>query len=333
MVLFKCLKCNKMFNKKSTFIIHTEHKKKPCKIYNDIVALDLQLAEKKALDLRLTEKEALDLQQKHNFLNNIEDLKDIYKKEENIITNKDDNNVNKCDYCYKIFVKKYGLNRHLKLCNIKNDITEILKKENEELKNEQKIKDDLIFQLKIENEKLNNTITNNSTIINNSVINNNNININIVNYREEDFSKLDLKKILTYDNSFIEMVFRDIHCNPELPENQNILLPSLTRYDIYVKLNNEWLKRNKKEILTERYTTIRSHIMDLYDKESNINKNKADNVYFHFLKQIKLVDPSNVIYKPKEEKKIIDGMANVLYNHKDNIKSIDKVSFIIKKNI
>ena len=87
MVLFKCLKCNKMFNKKSTFIIHTEHKKKPCKIYNDIVALDLQLAEKKALDLRLTEKEALDLQQKHNFLNNIEDLKDIYKKEENIITN------------------------------------------------------------------------------------------------------------------------------------------------------------------------------------------------------------------------------------------------------
>ena len=36
-----------------------------------------------------------------------------------------------------------------------------------------------------------------------------------------------------------------------------------------------------------------------------------------------MVDPSNIIYKPKEEKKIIDGMANVLYNHKDNIKSID----------
>ena len=51
--------------------------------------------------------------------------------------------------------------------------------------------------------------------------------------------------------------------------------------------------------------------MDLYDKESNINKNKADNAYFHFLKQIKLVDPSNVIYKPKEEKKIIDGMEKI----------------------
>ena len=38
------------------------------------------------------------------------------------------------------------------------------------------------------------------------------------------------------------MVFRDIHCNRELPEYKNILLPSLSRYEIYVKLNNEWLK-------------------------------------------------------------------------------------------
>ena len=35
------------------------------------------------------------------------------------------------------------------------------------------------------------------------------------------------------------MVFRDIHCNPEIQEKQNILLPSLSRYDIYIKLNNE----------------------------------------------------------------------------------------------
>ena len=70
--------------------------------------------------------------------------------------------------------------------------------------------------------------------------------------------------------------------------------------------------------------------MDLYSKECHINKAKADNTYFHFLKQIKLVDPSNVIYKPQEEKKIIDGIANVLYNHKDNIKSIIKTP-VIKK--
>ena len=183
-------------------------------------------------------------------------------------------------------------------------------------------------------EKLNNSLTNLKPIIN---INNNNINnniqINIVNYGQEDFSKLDIKKILKYDNSFIEMVFRDIHCNRELPEYQNILLPSLSRYEIYVKLNNEWLKRNKKEILKERYLTIRDYIMELYTEESEKNKKKAEEIYYHFLKQIKLVDPTNTIYKPEEEKKIIDGIANVLYNHKNNIKSIDKIPIIINKKI
>ena len=316
------------------------------------MAPDLHLAKKIAPDLLFEKNMAPDLRQEHNFKNNIECLiktKEYRTKEEIKITdtdNKEDdikiinesedicNNI-KCEYCDKFFVKLYGLNRHLKSCNIKKDITEKLKIENEKLKNEQKIKDELIEKLKIENEKLNNNIINKPIIINNTVNNStitNNIHINVVNYKEEDLSKLDLKKILTYDNSFIEMVFRDIHCNPILPENQNILLPSLTRYDIYIKLNNEWLKRNKKEILTERYTTIRGYIMDMYDKESNINKSKADKEYFHFLKQIKLVDPSNVIYKPKEEKKIIDGIANVLYNHKDNIKSIDKTPLIINKN-
>ena len=73
--------------------------------------------------------------------------------------------------------------------------------------------------------------------------------------------------------------------------------------------------------------------MDLYDKEKEINKGKADNYYFHFLKQIKLIDPTNSIYKPQEEKKIIDGIANVLYNHKNNIKSTDKNPLLVEKKI
>ena len=220
-----------------------------------------------------------------------------------------------------------SLKRHYNICNIKNNIIEQLKIENEKLKNEQKIKDEENEKLKNEVEKLN-TLSNKSTLINNETIN-----IKIINYGEEDLTKLDINKILKYENSFIEMVFRDIHCNSDLPEYQNIILPSLTRYDLYVNFNDEWLKRNKKEILTERYTTIRGYIMDLYDKEKEINKGKADNSYFHFLKQIKLVDPTNSIYKPQEEKKIIDVIANVLYNHKNNIKSTDKNTLLTGKKI
>ena len=43
--------------------------------------------------------------------------------------------------------------------------------------------------------------------------------------------------------------------------------------------------------------------MDLYSKECHINKAKTNNTYFYFLKQIKVVDLSNIIYKPQEEKK------------------------------
>ena len=206
-----------------------------------------------------------------------------------------------------------------------------VKTKNEEI---EKTKNEEIEKLKNEVKKLNNNIINNNIVNNAPIINiNNNIQINIVNYGQEDLKKLDIKKILKYDNSFIEMVFRDIHCNCEFPEYQNILLPSLSRYEIYIKLNNEWLKRNKKEILKERYLTIRDYIMELYTEESEKNKNKAEKNYYHFLKQIKLVDPTNTIYKPDEEKKIIDGIANVLYNHKNNIKSIDKTPLLIYKKI
>ena len=37
--------------------------------------------------------------------------------------------------------------------------------------------------------------------------------------------------------------------------------------------------------------------------------------------------------KPQEEKKIIEGISNVLYNNKDNIKSIIKLSIIPKNKI
>ena len=43
-------------------------------------------------------------------------------------------NKNSCKYCNKIFNKKYGVNRHLKICKTKNDVVEQLKTENDILK-------------------------------------------------------------------------------------------------------------------------------------------------------------------------------------------------------
>ena len=338
MVLYTCEKCKKIFNKKSGYIMHTEHKKKPCceniESITPKYTKSLKITPKYTKSLKITPKYTESL----NFKN----------QNELLIENSDNENSTYCDmngkifdtkitctYCDKIFTRYFSLKRHIERCKIKNikkyeienelkDEINSLKIKNEEI---EKIKNEEIEKLKNEVKMLNNNIVNNKPIINI----NNNIQINIVNYGEEDLKKIDLKKILKYDNAFIEMVFRDIHCNRELPEYQNILLPSLSRYEIYIKLNNEWLNRNKKEILKERYLTIRDYIMELYTEESEKNKNKAEQIYYHFLKQIKLVDPTNTIYRPEEEKKIIDGIANVLYNHKNNIKSIDKTPLLVNK--
>ena len=318
MVLHKCENCLREFNKKSNYLMHIEHRKTPCLKPPVLVALNLQKPQIRAPDYDLGPK----IEDKH------ENNNDFYSN----VKIKDTT----CTYCNKTFVKVYGLNRHLKICKEKTNIIDKLIIENERLKNEQKIKDEENEKLKTEQkikddeiEKLKSEKIINNTI-NNTIINNNNININILNYGEEDFSKLNMKKILKYENAFIEMVFRDIHCNPEIPENQNILLPSLSRYDIYIKLNNEWLKRNKNIIIKERYEIIRGYLMDLYIEESEKNIKDADKMYYHFLKQVKQIDPTTAIYNPQEEKKIIDGIANVLYNHKDNIKSIFKKTLVKK---
>ena len=318
MVLHKCENCLREFNKKSNYLMHIEHRKKPCLKPPVLVAPNLQKAQILAPNYDPGPK----IVEKHD--NNSDFFSNAKIKDTT------------CTYCNKIFVKVYGLNRHLKICKEKTNIIDKLIIENEKLKNEKKIKDEENEKLKNEKkikdeeiEKLKSEKIINNTI-NNTIINNNNININILNYGEEDFSKLNMKKILKYENAFIEMVFRDIHCNPEIPENQNILLPSLSRYDIYIKLNNEWLKRNKNIIIKERYETIRGYLMDLYIEESEKNIKDADKMYYHFLKQVKQIDPTTAIYNPQEEKKIIDGIANVLYNHKDNIKSIFKKTLVKK---
>ena len=348
MVIYTCEKCNKMFNKKSGYVMHTEHKKKPCigniEIITPKYTKSLKITPKYTKSLKNTPicTESLKITTICTESLNFKSQNEVF------IVNGDNGNSTNCymdskifdtiiicTYCDKNFTRHFSLKRHIERCKIKNikeyeienelkDEINILKIKNEEI---EKLKNEEIEKLKNEVKMLNNNIVNNKPIINI----NNNIQINIVNYGEEDLKKIDLKKILKYDNAFIEMVFRDIHCNRELPEYQNILLPSLSRYEIYIKLNNEWLKRNKKEILKERYLTIRDYIMELYTEESEKNKNKAEQIYYHFLKQIKLVDPTNTIYRPEEEKKIIDGIANVLYNHKNNIKSIDKTPLLTSK--
>ena len=87
MVNYTCLTCLKEFNKKDSFIKHTERKKKPCKQYLPIFT---------------------------NSTKNLPKITEIDKKPENT-----------CEYCSKNFTTIYTLNRHLNdRCKVKKALDE-----------------------------------------------------------------------------------------------------------------------------------------------------------------------------------------------------------------
>ena len=70
MVLHTCIKCLKVFDKKSNFIMHTEHRKRPCKNTHELVAPNLHLGQKMAPTLVIL---APEMTKKLNIENRLEE--------------------------------------------------------------------------------------------------------------------------------------------------------------------------------------------------------------------------------------------------------------------
>ena len=134
----------------------------------------------------------------------------------------------KCEFCDKIYVRKYCLNRHLKSCDNKRmkDMEERIKKEmKEEI---EKLKDK---QLQI--------IQNNSN-------NNNNItnNVNIVAYGKEDIERLltdrDFRSIMRRGMRSVPELVRRIHFDEKTPENHNVYISNLRGKYVLMHDGKKW---------------------------------------------------------------------------------------------
>ena len=136
MVLYKCEKCLKEFNKKSNYLMHIEHRKTPCNneiIHNKVKDLNFNFVpEFKKNEYLNNNLITLIDNTKKILLNQI--TSEINPKIIEPYTLNLEINKNSCKYCNKIFYKKYGVNRHLKICKTKNDVIEQLKTENDILK-------------------------------------------------------------------------------------------------------------------------------------------------------------------------------------------------------
>jgi len=133
-----------------------------------------------------------------------------------------------------------------------------------------------------ENTTVNNQYNNNSNnikIVNsdNNVINSNNTNItnNIIinNYGEEDLSYLsddNLKEYIIDQSCGLLKCIKDIHFNPEHPENKNIRILNKKQPYLQVLKDNKWEFRIKKNelvnILKSRYIYLEEHYNNLKDE-------------------------------------------------------------------
>ncbi len=214
--MFKCPVCHQQLSSKQRLIYHLNHKIKPC--------LEEEIRS------------------------------EIFGKPKFEIFNSD--NSNQCQFCSKIFSRKYCLARHLKLCKVKNDVNELNENNLEEkiTQLEKKIQEQVIKSLK---QHTNNTnITNNNNVTNN----NNTINFNFtrLEYGQEDLSMLTediMSKAIRKLSKGIPYLAEQIHFNPKYPQNLNIYIKNKKEPYIMNFSNNKWMLVRKRDMLENMVDT------------------------------------------------------------------------------
>ena len=324
MVLYKCLTCLKEFDRKSSFITHTENKKKPCK------TIKIEQYSKNV-----------------EIIQNYPILSKDYPKLSNFIQEEILNdNPNKCNFCFKNFSNIYNLKKHQnsrckvkKLDNEKKD--EIFNKllENEEKMNKilnnyeelQKDNNKLKQHIKDLENKYNNDIkkivnknTNNNTInnTNNNITNNLIIpNDKLVNFGKEDLTKIEYEDIIksctgpsvTGYHVIIELI-KLIHFNDKFPENQNVYMTDRNR-EKYMYYKNKWLLGDNnifKEIMTQPQELIGNYEDEIEEDIEN-KKVTAKKINDILDKYYDCKAGFNEIVEPK--------VKDLIYNNKEDVKN------------
>ena len=169
-----------------------------------------------------------------------------------------------CDFCDSTFSSYAHKRRHdLHRCK-KNSSIKIINDKNKQIKKLEKQVDKLIAK------------TGNLTFIQHTQ---NQQNIQINNYGNEDLTHLtDYFKTQLLNGPFgaIPKMIEAIHFNNDKPENQNIKYPNTNKNYIKIRQNNEWVFKNKQNILRDmidsKYLILDDHYNLILNGE-NISNN------------------------------------------------------------
>jgi hypothetical protein len=342
MVLHKCLICNKVFNKKSTYDYHINNKKKLC---NPTVNIDAPNCTKIAPNCTKIAPNCTDiydiiLKNTHSNNNNHDDI----VNKNNVFLNK---NNNSCSYCNKIFTRNSSLQRHLNnRCKSKNKYEETKKyyDELDELKkqlmlltnnyqhlenNYQHLENNYQNLIKNNNKDTvhENKIINNNQQINKGVILNNTLNIQVVQFGEEDIDKLNLTEAIKHyltstGGNIVSNMLKYININDKYPENHNICITDLSREIVKIHNGKKFIYKKFKNVKNDILNKIVKNTRKIVDKCVKDEKIKKSHDMKTKLKindvSLKLIDGmsgEDIVREEIKEKEKELKNNNLSYNH------------------
>jgi len=220
----------------------------------------------------------------------------ICKKKVNIKT--------ECVFCGQNFTRVYGLTCHLKVCKIKRDIEQQLLIEK---LNQSEVLTNNTTNNNYNNNNYNNNNYNNITNNNNNCNNDNSMNIHINNYgcENKDYITKDyLIKLLKAPFQAIPQLIEYTHFNKEHPENQNIKLPNKKQPYVKVLKDDKWVYADRKstilDLIDEKHSELNDGHLVKYveDKFSDNLQDRFDRFNARYLNDEK--DFTNQLYKETE---------------------------------
>lgn len=220
---------------------------------------------------------------------------------------------NKCNYCEKIFSRKYCLDRHLNenRCKKKNAYNEKL----DAILNEMASMKKHIEKLEQENSKYKQVnVTNNITSTQ-----------NIINFTINPFGEENLSKIT--DNDYLSIIKRGLFSVPSLiekvhfdkntPENHNVYISNLINDYVLVYDGENWKLKNRCDILDKMYDDSADFLEVKFNK---LIKNLDEGSIIKFRRFLKARATDDAV-----EKKIKKELKRLLYENREIVKKSVKM--------
>ena len=168
---------------------------------------------------------------------------------------------NACEFCHKIFGRKYEVKRHHLICKSR--------KEHEHKEQIEKLKSDNAQALVIKTEKIS-CINKTKNINSNNNIQNNTTNNNILlSFKDTDMTHMtipDWEKIMLRCCMSVPACVKKLHFDPNKPENKNIIKSNLNNKFLKCYENNKWETCNQNDKIDKIYNSYSTLLEELADK-------------------------------------------------------------------